>query len=381
MTRKKVFKIKGRGDFPPIVLEGLDDFVDFAANVCYSPGFFVVLRRAAKDGKFDRWLRSMGETEFADILLRFKGEERMYSDAVPIIHETLKKAKSGFERVVGYQNAMALLKERAVYPQKFKEISRKYRKGSSGAMLLYGPPGCGKTALADALAGETKKFFVKKSVLEVAGSPMALKNTFNVIRRLGDSVLFIDEIEALAIDREYEGMNSRMFANALLTEINSSEENRGLVVIGATNTPWHIDSAMLRSGRFDSLQYIGVPDKKTRIELFRFYTNGMPLGKIDFNNLAEKTDFYSCSDIMALCQEAASFPWREALEGKKPRGLEQGDFDLALKAMPSTAVPWFEDVMDSVPRDMVETRFRPMLSEIERYRKTRKNLKWGGSYV
>ena len=386
MTRKstKTLRIQGKGEAPTIIIENLEEFVDLSTYAWRYPPLAHKLRKAIKEGKFDNWLREIGEHNFADILNKFKGTVNLYPDAVGIINNTLKRDRKGFETVVGYEGPRRLLMERTVFPDKFEEISKVYGKKSTGAVLLYGPPGCGKTALANALAGETDKFFVKRNVLEIAECQKTLGNTFKILRKLGASVLFIDEIEALAINRDYEGMSSRMFANALLTEINNSEENDGVVVIGATNSPWLIDTAMLRSGRFDSLEYVGVPCPKTREDLFRFYSKELPLDVIDIRELARKTDFYSCSDIMAVCQEAAAIPWREALSTGTSRKITQEDFEIALKHISSTAIPWFETAASTIIHEHIANRFRPMMKEIERYKEAKEgsaNGKWGGCYV
>lgn len=384
MTRKKTLRLEGFGDLPSFTIKDLDEFVDFSRSVSGNHFLFSVLADAANKRKFDRWLRSIGEHKFADILLRFKNTTSLYADAVEVLHDNLKKEKEGFENVVGCEDAIQILMERTVFANKCKKISRMYDKDSSGAILLYGPPGCGKTMLADALAGETGKFFVKRNVMDVSESTHTLKYLFNLIRTLEDSVLFIDEIEALAVNRDYQGMDSRMFANALLTEINMSEQNKGMVVIGATNCPWLIDPAMLRSGRFDCLHYVGVPDGRTREKLFRFYTKGMPIGDINMEELVLRTDFYSCSDIKNVCQEAATIPWREAVAGKEPREIRQDDFEKALLQVDSTTAPWFDNAMGIVLQGSMIGRFEPMMAEIKRYKMSKgrsRNCAINGGYA
>ncbi len=377
MSRKKLhigvpmesFTFKAsRSDEFTYQFDNLDDFMQIVSDAHFS-----LERRhisgIIKSDKFYFWLEKIGEGRFASKVKEFSGDTlQVYVEAAKVLVENKGPQKLNFSAVVGMEETKKLLLEIATYPDSFLKISKQYGRLSSGCVLLYGPPGCGKTHLARALAGETSKYFIQRDLPSMAAASGTI---FLVARRLGGAVLFIDELEALTQDRDSEGLSTRFMTNNLLSELNGSRENRGILFLGTTNEPWVMDTAMLRSGRLDNLVYVGVPDKKTRIELFRFYTRGLPMEKVDFDALADKTDFYSCSDIESICYEAAGLPWREALEGKKARRITKEDFDAALERSDSTAIPWFDEACNVHFSQSMKSRFKPMIKEIERYRRTK----------
>jgi SpoVK/Ycf46/Vps4 family AAA+-type ATPase len=176
-------------------------------------------------------------------------------------------------------------------------------------------------------------------------------------------------------------MGGRIVVNDLLTHLDLLDTNSSIYIIGSTNAPWLLDAAILRSGRISTLLYVGVPDEATRASLLRHYTRNLPIGNVNFEALARKTEFYSCADIASLCYEAASFPMMEALEGGKERPISQEDFEKALCSVTSTAIPWFENALSLMPfQESFAARFEPMIREIERYRRWKKKGPYGASY-
>jgi len=172
----------------------------------------------------------------------------------------------------------------------------------------------------------------------------------------------------LAVNREMEGMNTRILTNNLLTELDSLDEKSGLFMLGSTNSPWLLDTAMIRSGRLDKLIYVGVPDLQTRLSLLKYYSRNLPLGKVDFEEIAKKTEFYSCSDIELLCAEAAAAPFQHATESGKVQKVKQEDFEAALARCPSTALAWFESASCVQIPPSMKLRFAPMIADIDRYK-------------
>ncbi len=321
-------------------------------------------------GHFSPWLEHLGEMELSRMLKPFEKKEiECYAMAAEVFYTDLKFEKPDFFEVMGYEGAKEALRELAVYPAKMSEVSKRYGRGECGGVLLYGPPGTGKTYLANALAGETSKLFVKWSPSESFRDNYALKRTFDLIKTAGGGVLSLDDMEIIASVRDKPG-HDRALTNALLSELDQAVDVP-LVVVGSTNFPWNMDQSIIRSGRLGSLIYVGVPDKETRVELFGFYSRGLPVGSVDFEQLAEKTEFYSCSDIKALCSEAASIPWKEAIRGKESREIGQEDFEKAIEKMPSTSLAWFEEALDIACAESVKKRFAPMFEEIEKYREVK----------
>ena len=327
-------------------------------------------------GDLDKWFEMLGEREFKKFIAPFMTSQLFeFGMALEIYLKNRRLAKPNFSMVVGYDPIKAHLLERVVYPSKFSKMAKEYGRKTAGSALLYGPPGCGKTYAACALAGETVRMFWRASLSDLVGPGFSIY--FDVWKRVGKMIVLIDEIEVLAVNREIEGMSTRILTNKLLTELDALDEKSGLFVLGSTNSPWLLDTAMIRSGRLDKLIYVGVPDLQTRRSLLRYYSKNLPLGKVDFEKIAKKTEFYSCSDIELLCAEAAAAPFQRATDSGKVQKVGQEDFDAALMRCPSTALAWFESASNAPIPSSMKIRFAPMIADIERFRKWSKGDEQG----
>ncbi len=200
-------------------------------------------------------------------------------------------------------------------PEKFSEMGIKSPKG----ILFYGPPGTGKTLLAKAAANESDANFINIRGPEllskwVGESERAIRMIFRKARQVAPAVIFFDELDARASARELDS-GSRVgerVVNQILTEMDGLEDLSGVVVIGATNRPDILDSALLRPGRFDRLVYCAPPDMESRLEILKIHTSEMPLaGDVDLKELARVTEDYVGSDLEAICREAAMLTIRE----------------------------------------------------------------------
>ena len=318
-------------------------------------------------GDLEKWFEKLGEQEFKKFIAPFMaGNLCEFGMALEIYLKNKRLAKPNFSMVVGYDPIKTHLLERVVFPSKFSEMASEYGRKNAGSALLYGPPGCGKTYAACALAGETERRFWRASLSDLVGPGFSIY--FDVWKRAGKMIVLIDEIEVLAVNREIEGMSTRLLTNKLLTQLDSLDEKSGLFVLGSTNSPWLLDTAMIRSGRLDKLIYVGVPDLQTRLSLLKYYSRDLPLGKVDFGKIAKKTEFYSCSDIELLCAEAATAPFQHATESGKVQKVVQKDFEAALARCPSTALAWFEAASGVSIPSSIKLRFAPMIADIDRYR-------------
>ena len=193
-------------------------------------------------------------------------------------------------------------------PESFEKMGISPSKG----ILLYGPPGTGKTLLAKAAAYESGANFISVKGPEVLSkwvgdSEKAVREIFKKARQAAPAIIFLDELDALAPergDKSDTGVTDRI-VNQLLTSFDNIEANTGILVVGATNRPDKIDSALLRAGRFDHRLLVSIPDKEERKEIFKIHTRKMPLSDdVKFEDLLDLTDSYVGADIESVCREA-----------------------------------------------------------------------------
>ncbi len=215
------------------------------------------------------------------------------------------------------------------HPELFKHLGIEPPKG----VLLYGPPGCGKTLLAKAVANEAGAYFISINGPEIMSkyygeSEARLREIFKEAQENAPAIIFIDEIDAIAPKREeVTGEVERRVVAQLLALMDGLKERGQVIVIGATNRPDAIDPALRRPGRFDREIYIGMPDKRARKEILLVHTRNMPLAEdVDLDKLAEMTHGYTGADLAALCREAAMAALR--------RAIAQGWIDLEKDTIP-----------------------------------------------
>jgi transitional endoplasmic reticulum ATPase len=221
------------------------------------------------------------------------------------------------------------------YPEKFSRMGISPPKG----VLLYGPPGCGKTLLAKAVANESEANFILVNGPEifskwVGESEKAIREIFRKARMAAPSIVFFDEIEAIAMRKELLGDDSGVsyrVISQLVTEIDGVKKLSDVIVIGATNRPDLIDPAMLRPGRLDWLIYVPPPDEKARLQILKIYTNKMPLSPdVSIEYLAKITDGYTGADLENICREAALQAMRRDINSNI---VTFNDFENALKTI------------------------------------------------
>ncbi len=236
----------------------------------------------------------------------------------------IETPRVGWKNIGDLEEVKQQLKEAVEWPIKHPEIFRKMGIKPPKGILLVGPPGCGKTLLAKAVAKESEANFISIKGPEVLSkwvgeSERAIREVFRRARQASPAIVFFDEIDAIASTRgrDISGVTEKVVAQ-MLTEMDGLEELSDVVVIAATNRPDIIDPALLRPGRFDRIIVVPPPDKKARLEIFKIHTKKMPLAKdVDLEKLAEMTEGYSGADIEAVCREAALSALRENLKAKE----------------------------------------------------------------
>ena len=253
-----------------------------------------------------------------------------------------------FADVGGMEAIKEEIRLKIIHPLQHPELYRAYGKAIGGGILLYGPPGCGKTHLARATAGEINAGFIAVGISDVldmwiGNSERNLHELFEQARQNKPCVLFFDEVDALGASRSDMRQHAgRMLINQFLSEMDGIKaSNEGVLILAATNAPWHLDSAFRRPGRFDRILFVPPPDAAARAAILRLHLRGKPVKDVDLDHLAKKTDGFSGADLRATVDLAVEAKLRQAMKSGVPQPLTTKDLAAAAGSQKATTREWF----------------------------------------
>jgi len=290
-----------------------------------------------------------------EILAKLRISQQDFKDALKVVRPSalrevlIEVPNVKWDNIGGLVDVKQELIEAVEWPLKHPEAFKRLGVTPPKGVLVYGAPGTGKTLLAKAVANESEANFILVKGPEllskwVGESEKAIREIFKKARQTSPTVIFFDEIDSLAPRRGGGTSDARVterVVNQLLTEVDGLEDLHDIVIIAATNRPDILDTALLRPGRFDRIILAPVPDLDARKAIFKVHTKGMPLKKVDTDDLAKKTENYVGADIEAICREAAILALREDIKSKD---ISMKHFEKAL-----------EKVRPSVTKDIDET--------------------------
>ncbi len=348
----RVFFLQGEYSKCNVILEDVIEqgMEDFDVLILYARG---LLRENAIDDAISIYQRALemnpGFTdEELDRHLRISGPQDEMSEDDFEESQFIQKPDIDFNHVGGMDDVKREIDLKIIKPLLHPELYKAYGKKTGGGILLYGPPGCGKTYIAKATAGQVNARFINVGLNDIldmwiGNSEKNLHAIFELAREHVPCVLFFDEIDALGASRtDMKQSSGRHLINQFLQELDGlGNENEGILILGATNTPWHLDPAFRRPGRFDRIIFVPPPDAKAREAILKLKLQGKPVADIDYHGLGEKLEHYSGADIEALIDIAIEHKIEASLTEGIPRPIVTKDLLQAAKKHKPSTQEWF----------------------------------------
>ena len=261
----------------------------------------------------------------------------------------VERPKITFHDVGGMEGVKDEIRLKIIHPIQHAELYRAYGKAAGGGILMYGPPGCGKTFVARATAGEIGASFLSVGIHDVLDmwlgeSERQLHELFEKARSTAPSVLFFDEVDAIAGSRaDLRTSAGRQVVNQFLAELDGlTSANEGVLVLAATNAPWHLDSAFRRPGRFDRIIFVPPPDAAARTAILELLLRGKPTRDMDVAALAQRTEGLSGADLKDVVDRAVEGKLRGAIRSGIPEPLSTRDLLAAAKQVRPSSREWFD---------------------------------------
>ena len=314
------------------------------------------LRPALKDNALEKLVgltgravaaKSTGSDEKED----WSADEDDYDDepSAERFADEVSRPAISFADVGGMEDVKEEIRMKIIYPIQNRDLFRAYGKKLGGGVLLYGPPGCGKTLISQATAGEIRSNFISVALhqildLYIGNSEKNLHQLFQLARDHAPAILFFDEVDALAADRkDLRESGMRTLINQFLAEMDSNVgNNEGILILGATNAPWHLDAAFRRPGRFDRIIFIPPPDEDARIAIIELMAKEKPVERLDVAMLARKTKGFSGADIKAMFDITTEHALARAMREGRVIPLTTEDLLQTARDLRPSARAWFE---------------------------------------
>lgn len=332
----------------------------------------VALADAALEGKIRR---AKDDPRARIRLVADGGDKKAANEPKPEVGE-VEKPTITFADVGGLDELKEKVRLRVLYPLKRPDLYKAFGKKVGGGLLLYGPPGCGKTFLARATAGEAGIHFVAVGIEEVLDmwlgqSEKKLHELFKTAREKAPAILFFDEVDSLGGRRSGLRHESyRTLVTQFLSELDGANgQSEGVLVIGATNAPWDVDPAFRRPGRFGEVLFVPPPDLRARVEILKLKLAGKPVAPdVDVAEIARLTELWSGADLDHVVQSAIEAALVESLRGGTVRTITTDDLRASAKKVKPTTLEWFSTAKNFATYANDSGQFDEVLDYLKRHR-------------
>ncbi|WP_153800488.1 ATP-binding protein [Foetidibacter luteolus] len=308
----------------------------------------LALNPSFTDVELDAILRTPSAGAFNDDFEFDDDDDFAFDDEAGKPNFLMEKPDLKFEDVGGMEQVKREIAMKIIQPLKNPDLYKAFGKKIGGGILLYGPPGCGKTYLARATAGEINAGFINIGLHDIldmwmGNSEKNLHAVFEFARKNAPCVVFFDEVDALGASRsDLRQSSMRHVINQFLAELDGVHgKNDGVLVLAATNAPWSVDSAFRRPGRFDRIIFVAPPDEQGRVEILKQHLKNKPVEPIDINAIAKVTDGYSGADLQAIVDIATELKLEESFTKGSVEKITSKDLQKAVKQHRPTTTEWF----------------------------------------
>ncbi|NGM82109.1 ATP-binding protein [Paenibacillus sp. 7124] len=280
-----------------------------------------------------------------------------------------------FQDVGGMEQLKKKIRLNFILPLQQPEMFQAFGKTAGGSLLLYGPPGCGKTFLARAIAGEINANFLHVELqailsMYIGESEHNLHDFFEKARQEKPCVLFIDELDALGGSRHHMHQHhNRMLVNQLLIELDGLQSfNHEVLVIGATNTPWYLDSALRRPGRFNHLLFVPPPESTERELILGLKLQGKPQEGLNLKRWAEMTSHFSGADLEQIVRDAVERVIERSLESGSIQPITDKDMKASIEGRKPTTLDWFSTAKNYATFSDINKDYEQVLEYVKTHR-------------